>query len=148
MLDMQKKSGVVGVLKKLKIIFLVMIMLIAFTSFLPETYARDYNETIEGSSTLTSRQMGDYVLLLNQYPLLMGISIYQLADLYLTIGRLEGIRGDIAFAQAIKETGNFEFGGDVFSEQNNYAGIGTTGNGVIGLSSNHQKKESGHKSSI
>jgi N-acetylmuramoyl-L-alanine amidase len=45
-----------------------------------------------------------------------------------------GVRGDIAFAQSIKETGWFRFTGDVKSSQNNFAGIGATGNGVPGNS--------------
>ncbi|WP_241156707.1 glucosaminidase domain-containing protein [Bacillus sp. FJAT-42376] len=81
---------------------------------------------------LTSKQMGDYVLLTYPTPKLTSVNIYQLADLYLEIGRKEGVRGDIAFAQAVHETGFFKFGGDVVPEQNNYAGIGTTGGGVKG----------------
>ncbi|MCD7035787.1 glucosaminidase domain-containing protein [Metabacillus sp. GX 13764] len=88
--------------------------------------------TITGQSQLTSQQLGDYVLMNNPFPAIMGISIYQLADLYLEIGSKEGIRGDAAFAQAIHETGYFAFGGDVIPAQNNYAGIGTVGGGVKG----------------
>lgn len=49
------------------------------------------------------------------------------------VGILEGVRGDVALAQALKETGNFNYGGDVKPEQNNFAGIGATG-GVPGNS--------------
>lgn len=42
------------------------------------------------------------------------------------------VRWDLAFAQACHETGIFQFGGDVQLEQNNFAGIGATGNGVPG----------------
>jgi len=52
---------------------------------------------------------------------------------YLEEGADEGVRGDIAFCQAVKETGNFQYGGDVRPEQNNYCGLGATG-GVPGLS--------------
>ncbi|MBS4195743.1 glucosaminidase domain-containing protein [Bacillus sp. FJAT-49870] len=85
-----------------------------------------------GSSELTSRQMGDYTLLYNRNPKLTSVDIYQLAELYLNIGRMEGVRGDIAFAQSLLETGYFAYGGDVVPEQNNYSGIGTTGGGVKG----------------
>jgi len=57
-----------------------------------------------------------------------------LAKQYLSIGVEEGIRGDIAYAQAIKETGYFRFTGDVKIEQNNFAGLGSTGPGVKGAS--------------
>lgn len=46
---------------------------------------------------------------------------------YLNIGETYGIRGDIAFAQAIHETDYFRFTGVVKPDQNNYAGIGATG---------------------
>lgn len=87
---------------------------------------------IVGQSELIAYQMGDYVLMNNPNPRLVGVDIYELAQLFLDIGRVEGIRGDIAFAQSIKETGFFKYGGDVIPEQNNYSGIGTVGGGVLG----------------
>ena len=57
-----------------------------------------------------------------------------LAKTYIDEGAKEGIRGDIAFAQSILETGNFKFGGDVKESQNNFAGLGATGKGVSGES--------------
>jgi N-acetylmuramoyl-L-alanine amidase len=54
------------------------------------------------------------------------------AQIYKEEGELEGVRWDIAFAQSIKETNWFRFGGDVLAEQNNFAGIGTVGGGVRG----------------
>ncbi|MED4532384.1 glucosaminidase domain-containing protein [Metabacillus fastidiosus] len=99
---------------------------------LPSSPAKAESLTIMGSSDLTAKQMGDYVLQNESDPKLTDISIYQLAELYLEIGRIEGVRGDIAFAQAIHETGFFRYGGDVIPEQNNYSGIGTTGGGVKG----------------
>ena len=47
-------------------------------------------------------------------------------------GSREGVRQDLAFAQALVETGFFRFGGDVKPEQNNFCGLGTTGGGVKG----------------
>ena len=55
-----------------------------------------------------------------------------LAELFLEEGYIEGIRGDIAFCQSIKETGWFRFGGQVLPEQNNFAGIGATNNSPVG----------------
>ena len=46
----------------------------------------------------------------------------------------EDIRAEVAFTQAMKETGFLQFGGDVSIEQFNFAGIGTTGGGVPGNS--------------
>ncbi len=51
----------------------------------------------------------------------------QLADIYYSIAPAYGIRADIALCQACKETGYFKYGGLVKSWQNNYAGIGATG---------------------
>jgi|GEM_PF-790561 len=50
-----------------------------------------------------------------------------LVDLYYNIAPQYGIRPDIALAQATKETGFFRYGGLVKAWQNNYAGIGATG---------------------
>ena len=50
-----------------------------------------------------------------------------LAELYISIGREYGIRGDIAFCQAAKETGWWKYGGLVEPEQNNYCGLSATG---------------------
>lgn len=55
-----------------------------------------------------------------------------IVDLYVKWGDSEGVRWDLAFAQALHETNYFRFGGDVKPEQNNFAGIGTTGGGVAG----------------
>ena len=49
-------------------------------------------------------------------------SVEQLAAWYIQAGRLEGVRGDVAFAQAILETGGFSSPDAV--DNNNYAGIG------------------------
>ena len=46
----------------------------------------------------------------------------------------EGVRADIAFALMMHETGYLNFTGDVKKEQNNFAGLGTTGGGVKGAS--------------
>ena len=55
-----------------------------------------------------------------------------LIDIYYTEGEIEGVRPDVAAAQSCLETGWFTFKGDVVPEQNNYAGLGTTGGGVQG----------------
>jgi hypothetical protein len=51
----------------------------------------------------------------------------ELGSYYLTFGEYYGIRGDIAFAQALIETDYFRFTGVAKPEQNNYAGLGATG---------------------
>ena len=53
---------------------------------------------------------------------------------YMRIGNELKIRWDIAFFQMMLETGNLTFKGDVSSKQNNFAGMGATGNHVPGES--------------
>ena len=53
-----------------------------------------------------------------------------IADLYWQYGQITGIRADVMYAQAAKETGFGKYGGAVKPEQNNWAGIkkyGATG---------------------
>lgn len=50
-----------------------------------------------------------------------------LAELYLKIGAEYGVRGDLAFCQAAKETKYFLFGNEVQIWQNNYCGLYATG---------------------
>lgn len=62
----------------------------------------------------------------------LSVPLMMLAHQFLEEGAIEGIRGDIAFCQSIKETGWFRFGGQVLPEQNNFAGIGATNNSPVG----------------
>ena len=83
--------------------------------------------TIRGSSVLPPETINQYIKRMN--PMATA-----LAELYLNIGELYGIRGDVALAQAIHETNYFKYTGTVKPEQNNYAGIGTTGPDTPGVS--------------
>lgn len=56
----------------------------------------------------------------------------ELPALYLRIGAEYGIRGDIAFCQAAKETGWWKYGGLVQPNQNNYCGLSATGQAATG----------------
>lgn len=47
---------------------------------------------------------------------------------------LEGVRGEVVYEQAMLETGWLQFAGDAQAQQYNFAGLGTTGGGVQGLS--------------
>ena len=87
---------------------------------------------ILGNSVATARQMATYLKSLNDSPKFsIDISVEDFCQLYLDVCGQEGVRGDLAFAQACKETGNFRFRGDVMYTQNNFCGLGATG-GVIG----------------
>jgi hypothetical protein len=96
---------------------------------IPENFF--YNITILGDPIATQKQCVTYLYKTNPFPLI-SISIEELVAFYYQEGRKEKIRPDLAFAQALLETGHFSFGGDVYPHQNNYAGIGATGNKVKG----------------
>ncbi|WML41298.1 N-acetylmuramoyl-L-alanine amidase [Neobacillus sp. OS1-2] len=74
-------------------------------------------DSILGPTRLSAEQMNSFVKTVNPDALELG-SYYQ------DFGKFYGIRGDIAFAQALHETNYFRFTGVVRSEQNNFAGIG------------------------
>ncbi|WP_335872615.1 N-acetylmuramoyl-L-alanine amidase [Bacillus sp. 2205SS5-2] len=82
-------------------------------------------QSILGDINLLPSQLDSYVQTINPNAPLFG-------ELYVDIGEHYGIRGDIAYAQAIHETNYFRFTGDVQADQNNYAGIGATGQGAQG----------------
>lgn len=89
------------------------------------------NNLIMGKSILTKNQMAKYVLKHNPNPKI-AVNIEELAEIFLEEGEIEGVRGDVAFCQSIKETGYFKYGGQVLPEQNNYSGIGALNNSPIG----------------
>ena len=86
---------------------------------------------ILGAPVADQAQCVRYLLHNNPHPLL-NVSPEELVAYYYEEGRLEGVRPDIAFAQALKETGYFSFGGTVVPAQNNYCGLGTTSRSVRG----------------
>ncbi|NQU35345.1 MAG: glucosaminidase domain-containing protein [Bacteroidetes bacterium] len=62
-----------------------------------------------------------------------------LADLYVIEATQEGVNPDLAFTQMCHETGFLRFDGTVDKTQNNFCGLGATGNGVKGISFVNQK---------
>ena len=87
--------------------------------------------SIIGTPIATQQQCVRYLLRNNPHPNLK-VSAEEIVAYYYEEGAREGIRPDVAFCQALKETGFFRYGGDVIPEQNNYCGLGTTGGGVKG----------------
>ena len=60
-------------------------------------------------------------------------SVLAMIPLYITEGALEGVRGDVTFAQSCLETGNFTFKGSAVTlDQNNFCGMGVTSTGDKG----------------
>ena len=87
---------------------------------------------IMGKSILTAPQLAAFLLSREQSPRI-NCTPLELAGYFISEGEIEGVRGDIAFMQAIHETGWFRYGGLVLPEQNNFAGIGATNNSDIGM---------------
>jgi Mannosyl-glycoprotein endo-beta-N-acetylglucosaminidase. len=78
-----------------------------------------------GNSLATANQMNQFIRSKNpDAPLL--------ADIYLQMEQLYGVRADIAFCQMCKETKYQMFGGQVKAEQHNPAGLGAVDNGAQG----------------
>lgn len=96
-----------------------------------------YSISIQGENVATAEQLEaylysktDYVqnMMAKRYPDRVFIGYPEnIAELYIEIGKKYNIRGDLAFAQAVKETGFFQFYGIVQPDQNNFCGLGATG---------------------
>lgn len=87
---------------------------------------------ITGKAKATDFQMEEYIKARNPG---VAQSVLDMIPLYLSEGAVEGIRGDVAFAQSCLETGNFAFKGSAVTlDQNNFCGMGVTSNGVKGNS--------------
>lgn len=87
---------------------------------------------IEGKAKATVEQMQTYIKKIRPNT---PQSVIDMIPFYLSEGEVEGIRGDIAFAQSCLETGNFEFEGSAVTlDQNNFCGLGVTEKGIKGNS--------------
>ena len=87
---------------------------------------------IMGNAMATAEQMKAYLKAKNPS---VAQPVLDMVSLYLSEGKEEGVRGDIAFAQSCLETGNFTFSGSAVTlSQNNFCGMGVTSNGVKGNS--------------
>lgn len=93
---------------------------------------------ISGSTSVTVEQMVAYYNRNATYP-----SFYQSTEaptieafcqIYIEECRAEGIKAEVAFCQAMKETGFLKYGGNVQIGQFNFAGLGSTAAGVAGES--------------
>lgn len=87
---------------------------------------------IMGTAIATVSQMQSYIKSVNPS---VAQSVIDMIKYYISEGETEGVRGDIAFAQSCLETGNFKFEGSAVTlDQNNFAGMGVTSNGMKGES--------------
>jgi mannosyl-glycoprotein endo-beta-N-acetylglucosaminidase len=79
---------------------------------------------VMGQSALTWQQMAQFFWP-NDPPgaPCLTVSLEQLTQYFVWEGNVENVRGDIAFAQALIETGWFRYGGSVQCGENNYGGF-------------------------
>lgn len=96
--------------------------------------------TIMGTTSVSVRQMVNYYKANSPiaYPsVALGKggagTLEEFCQMYYDEARAEGVKAEVAFAQAMLETGFLKYGGDVKIEQFNFAGLGATG-GVPGNS--------------
>lgn len=96
------------------------------------TGTADDGTAIMGAAKATAAQMTAYIRGVNPN---VPQSVIDMIPLYLSEGQIEGVRGDVAFAQSCLETGNFTFEGSAVTlDQCNYCGMGVTAAGVKGNS--------------
>lgn len=96
------------------------------------TGTADDGTAIMGAAKATAAQMQAYIRAVNAA---VPQSVIDMIPLYLSEGKAEGVRGDVAFAQSCLETGNFTFSGSAVTlSQNNFCGMGVTAAGVKGNS--------------
>lgn len=107
-----------------------------------ENYCIAYQVTaryeIMGTTSTNISQMVAYYNANNAYPEFYASSdaptIEAFCQIYLEECQAEGLKAEVAFCQAMLETGFLRYGGDVQINQYNFAGLGATGNGVAGNS--------------
>lgn len=103
---------------------------------------------IMGKAEATAGQMAAFCLSKNPEPRLPSCTVEELARLFITEGEAEGVRGDVAFAQALHETGFFKFGGIVLPAQNNYGGLGALNGNSAGQAASFPDPRSGVRAQI
>lgn len=82
---------------------------------------------VMGQSDLTAEQIAGFFWV-HQPPgsPCLTVSVEELSSYFAWHGNLENVRGDIAFAQSLVETGWFRYGGQVHCSQNNYGGMSSS----------------------
>lgn len=103
---------------------------------------------IMGKAQATAQQMALFCRSKNSTPQLTSCSLEQLAEMFIEEGEAEGVRGDVAFAQSLHETGYFMFGGIVLPTQNNYAGIGALNGNATGQAASFPDPRTGVRAQI
>lgn len=113
-----------------------------------ESSTESEKTAIMGKAQATAQQMALFCRSKNSTPQLTSCSLEQLAEMFIEEGEAEGVRGDVAFAQSLHETGYFKFGGIVLPTQNNYAGIGALNGNATGQAASFPDPRTGVRAQI
>lgn len=113
-----------------------------------ESSTKSEKTAIMGKAQATAQQMALFCRSKNSAPQLTSCSLEQLAEMFIEEGEAEGVRGDVAFAQSLHETGYFKFGGIVLPTQNNYAGIGALNGNATGQAASFPDPRTGVRAQI
>jgi N-acetylmuramoyl-L-alanine amidase len=113
-----------------------------------ESSTKSEKTAIMGKAQVTAQQMALFCRSKNFTPQLTSCSLEQLAEMFIEEGEAEGVRGDVAFAQSLHETGYFKFGGIVLPTQNNYAGIGALNGNATGQAASFPDPRTGVRAQI
>ena len=103
---------------------------------------------IMGKAQATASQMAAFCLSKNASPQLPSCTVEELARMFIEEGEDEGVRGDVAFAQSLHETGYFKYGGIVTPEMNNFAGIGALNGNATGQAASFPDPRTGVRAQI
>lgn len=103
---------------------------------------------IMGPAQATVQQMALYCRSRNAAPKLSSCSVEELAGMFLEEGAAGGVRGDVAWAQSLHETGFFRFDGIVLPTQNNFAGIGALNGNAQGQAASFPDPRTGVRAQI
>lgn len=126
---------------------------VAEADILAEFFGMESSTTTEktaimGKAQATASQMAAFCLSKNASPQLPSCTVEELARMFIEEGEAEGVRGDVAFAQSLHETGYFKYGGIVTPEMNNFAGIGALNGNVTGQAASFPDPRTGVRAQI
>ena len=110
---------------------LVLTALVAASVVDPKAAGAAPTVSIRGSATLNVAQISAWFRAKHSSPYRASVPLEELVTYYLFEGAAANVRGDIAFVQAVLETGWFSYpaGGYVAPTDNNFAGMGAYGDG-------------------
>ena len=126
---------------------------VAEADILAEFFGMESSTTTEktaimGKAQATASQMAAFCLSKNASPQLPSCTVEELARMFIEEGEAEGVRGDVAFAQSLHETGYFKYGGIVTPEMNNFAGIGALNGNATGQAASSPDPRTGVRAQI